>query len=144
MDLESDIISETELVPSTRQSVDRWKWRGYPQNLFGNWVADRVARSKMVENCSREPREKCKIYYVDVLESGEFKSANDTNPPMIEVDESALGQLWNQLQIEVRNGRSSLETKFNPSSLQPTGLRLRVLLVDNMKHPVLQMLGTRC
>jgi hypothetical protein len=125
MDLESDIISETELVPSTRQSVDRWKWRGYPQNLFGNWVADRVARSKMVENCSREPREKCKIYYVDVLESGEFKSANDTNPPMIEVDESALGQLWNQLQIE------------------PTGLRLRVLLVDNMKHPVLQMLGTR-
>jgi hypothetical protein len=125
MDLESDIISETELVPSTRQSVDRWKWRGYPQNLFGNWVADRVARSKMVENCSREPREKCKIYYVDVLESGEFKSANDTNPSMIEVDESALGQLWNQLQIE------------------PTGLRLRVLLVDNMKHPVLQMLGTR-
>ncbi|KAG1880208.1 cora-like Mg2+ transporter protein-domain-containing protein [Suillus subluteus] len=124
MDLESDIALETELVPSPIQSVERWKWRGYPQNLFGNWAADRVARSKMVENCSREPREKCRIYCVDVLESGDFKSTNDTDPP-IEVDESALSQLWDQLQIE------------------PTGLRLRVLLVDNMKHPVLQMLGTR-
>jgi hypothetical protein len=34
--------------------------------------------------------------------------------------------------------------QINTSSLQPTGLRLRVLFVDNMKHPVLQMLGTRC
>jgi hypothetical protein len=78
----------------------------------------------MIENCSWDPRDKCKIYYVDVLESGEFKSAKDTDPP-IEVDESALNQLWDQLQIE------------------PIGLRLRVLLVDNLKHPVLQMLGTR-
>ncbi|KAG1896143.1 uncharacterized protein F5891DRAFT_609260 [Suillus fuscotomentosus] len=124
MDFESDIVLETELVPSTKESVEQWKWRGYPQNLFGNWVADRVARCKMVENCSRDPREKCRIYYVDVLESGKFKSAKDTDPS-IEVDESAISQLWDQLQIE------------------PPGLRLRVLLVDNMKHPVLQMLGTR-
>ncbi|KAG1727015.1 hypothetical protein EDB19DRAFT_1751139 [Suillus lakei] len=124
MDLESDIILETGPVPPPRQPMEQWKWRGYPQNLFGNWVADRIARSKMVENCSKEPREKCKIYYVDVLESGDFKPAKDTDPP-IEVNESALSQLWDQLQIE------------------PTGLRLRVLLVDNMKHPVLQMLGTR-
>lgn len=124
MNLEEDIILETELGPSPRHSVEQWKWRGYPQSLFGNWVANRVTRSKMVENCSGEPREKCRIYYVDVLESGDFKSAKDTDPP-IEVDESALSQLWDQLQIE------------------PTGLRLRLLLVDNMKHPVLQMLGTR-
>ncbi|KAG2140502.1 uncharacterized protein EDB93DRAFT_1252788 [Suillus bovinus] len=123
MDLESDIVLETELVP-TKHPAEQWKWRGYPENLFGNWVANRVARSKMVENCSREPREKCKIYHVDILESGAFKSVKDTDPP-IEVDESALSQLWDQLQIE------------------PTGLRLRVLLIDNMKHPVLQMLGTR-
>ncbi|KAG2098229.1 uncharacterized protein F5147DRAFT_816072 [Suillus discolor] len=108
MSFESDIVLETELVPSTKESVEQWKWRGYPQNLFRNWVADRVAR----------------IYYVDVLESGKFKLARDTNPA-IEVDESAISQLWDQLQIE------------------PTGLHLRVLLVDNMKHPALQMLGTR-
>ncbi|KAG1789706.1 uncharacterized protein HD556DRAFT_1492388, partial [Suillus plorans] len=125
MNFESDIVSETELVPSTKEAVEQWKWRGYPQNLFGNWVADRVARCKMVENCSRDPREKCRIYYVDALESGKFKSARDIDPA-IEVDESAISQLWDQLQIEVKHG-----------------LRLRVLLVDNMKHPVLQMLGTR-
>lgn len=124
MDLESDATLEAEPVSPARQSAEQWKWRGYPQSLFGNWVADRVARCKMVENCSRDPREKCRIYYVDVLESGLFKSAQDTDPP-IDVDERALNQLWDHLQIE------------------PTGLRLRVLLVDNMKHPVLQMLGTR-
>ncbi|KAG2130876.1 cora-like Mg2+ transporter protein-domain-containing protein [Suillus clintonianus] len=126
MDLESDTTLETEPVsPLSRRSAEQWKWREYPQCLFGNWVADRVARCKMVENCSKDPREKCKIYCVDVLETGIFK-AQDTNPP-IDVDEHAfsLSQLWNHLQIE------------------STGLRLRVLLVDNMKHPVLQMLGTR-
>jgi hypothetical protein len=40
---------------------------------------------------------------VDILESGDFKSVKDTDPP-IEVDESALNQLWDQLQIEVGNG----------------------------------------
>ncbi|KIK40570.1 hypothetical protein CY34DRAFT_807098 [Suillus luteus UH-Slu-Lm8-n1] len=124
MDLESDTTLEVEPVSPARQSAEQWKWRGYPQSLFGNWVSDRVARCKMVENCSRDPREKCRIYYVDVLESGLFKSAQDTDPP-IDVDERALNQLWDHLQIE------------------PTGLRLRVLLVDNIKHPVLQMLGTR-
>jgi hypothetical protein len=98
MDLQSDVSLEAEPVP--RLAADQWKWRGYPQNLFGNWVADRVARSKMIENCSREPRDKCKIYYVDVLESGEFKSVKDTDAP-IEVDESALNQLWEKLQVEV-------------------------------------------
>ncbi|KAG0699494.1 hypothetical protein DFH29DRAFT_1001920 [Suillus ampliporus] len=125
MDLESDILLETEPISPPKQAVEQWKWREYPQSLFGNWVADRVARCRMIENCSKEPREKCRIYCVDVLETGHFKSAKDTDPP-IDVDESALSQLWDQLQIE------------------PTGLRLRVLLVDNMKHPVLQMLGTRC
>ncbi|KAG2130870.1 hypothetical protein DEU56DRAFT_954249 [Suillus clintonianus] len=123
VDLESDTILETEPAPPPRP-VEQWKWRGYPQCLFGNWVADRVARCRMVENCSKEPREKCKIYYVDVLKTGDFKPAKDTDPP-IEVDEGALSQLWDQLQTE------------------PTDLRLRVLLVDNMKHPILQMLGTR-
>ncbi|KAG1718353.1 cora-like Mg2+ transporter protein-domain-containing protein [Suillus paluster] len=124
MDLESETALETEPVSPSRQSVEPPEWRGYPQSLFGNWVADRVSRCKMVENCSKESREKCRIYYVDVLDTGKFKSAKDTDPP-IDVDERALSELWDQLQTE------------------PTGLRLRVLLVDNMKHPVLQMLGTR-
>ncbi|KAG2140510.1 uncharacterized protein EDB93DRAFT_1330099 [Suillus bovinus] len=124
MDLESDAILEPEPVSPAGQSARQLKWRGYPQNLFGNWIADRVARCKMVENCSKDPREKCRIYYVDVLETGLFKSVQDTQPP-VDVDERALNQLWDHLQI------------------QPNGLRLRVLLVDNMKHPVLQMLGTR-
>ncbi|KAG1817367.1 hypothetical protein EV424DRAFT_1540458 [Suillus variegatus] len=124
MDLESDTKLETEPASPARESAEQVKWRGYPQSLFGNWVADRVSRCKMVENCSKDPREKCRIYYVDVLETGLFKPAQDTGPP-IDVDERALNKLWDHLQI------------------QPTSLRLRVLLVDNMKHPVLQMLGTR-
>lgn len=141
MDLESDTTLETVPVSPARQTAEQWIWRGYPQCLFGNWVADRVARCKMVENCSRDPREKCRIYYVDVLESGLFKSAQDTDPP-IDVDERALNQLWDHLQIEVRKAYLLLQASLI-RSLQPTGLRLRVLLVDNIKHPVLQMLGTR-
>ena len=110
MDLESDMTLETEPV-SPRQSVEQWKWRGYPQSLFGNWIADRVARCRMVENCSRETREKCRIYYVDVLETGKFKPAKDSDPP-IEVDESALSQLWDKLQIEVRNRCSLLQAQL--------------------------------
>ncbi|KAG2097244.1 uncharacterized protein F5147DRAFT_370624 [Suillus discolor] len=124
MDLESDTKLEAEPTSPARESVEQLKWRGYPQSLFGNWVTDRISRCKMVENCSKDPREKCRIYYVDVLGTGSFKPAQDTGPP-IDVDERALNKLWDHLQI------------------QPTGLRLRVLLVDNMKHPVLQMLGTR-
>ncbi|KAG1864488.1 hypothetical protein C8R48DRAFT_601811 [Suillus tomentosus] len=124
MDLESDTKLETEPTSPAKESAEQLKWRGYPQSLFGNWVTDRITRCKMVENCSKDPREKCRIYYVDVLETGSFKPAQDTCPP-IDVDERALHKLWDHLQI------------------QPTGLRLRVLLVDNMKHPVLQMLGTR-
>lgn len=102
MDLESDTTLETEPLSPQMQSTEHWKWRGYPQSLFGNWVADRVARCKMVENCSREPREKCRIYYVDVLKSGTFKPAKDTDTP-INFDESDLRQLWDHLNMTVRN-----------------------------------------
>lgn len=142
MDLESDTTLETEPLSQKIQLTEHWKWRGYPESLFGNWVADRVVRCRMVENCSRDPREKCRIYYVDVLKSGKFRPAKDTDPP-IDVDESNLRQLWDQLQMEVRNS-GFFTAQINLSSLQATGLRLRVLLVDNMKHSVLQMLGSRC
>ncbi|KAJ8582390.1 hypothetical protein M405DRAFT_846472 [Rhizopogon salebrosus TDB-379] len=127
MDLESDIMAlDTESITLDRQSMEgNSPWRGYPQSLFGNWVGERVKRCKMVENCSKDSREKCRIYYVDVLKDGKFKPATEDNGPL-DVDERALGQLWD----------TKLQTK-------PTGLRLRVLLIDNMKHPVLQMLGTR-
>ena len=102
MDLESDTTLETEPLSPQMQLTEHLKWRGYPQSLFGNWVADRVARCKMVENCSREPRERCKIYYVDVLKSGKFKPAKDTDAP-INVDETDVKQLWDHLNMTVRN-----------------------------------------
>jgi hypothetical protein len=102
MDLESDTTLETEPLSPQIHATEHWKWRGYPQSLFGNWVADRVARCGMVENCSREPREKCKIHYVDVLKSGIFKPAKDTDPS-IDVDESDLRHHWDQLQTKVRS-----------------------------------------
>jgi len=101
MDLELNTTLATEPLSPQLQSTEHWKWRGYPQSLFGNWVADRVARCKMIENCSRDPREKCKIYFVEVLKSGSFRPVQDTGPPIV-VDESNLRQLWDQLQLEVR------------------------------------------
>jgi hypothetical protein len=111
MDLESDIMAlETESVTSDRQSMEgNSPWRGYPQSLFGNWVGERVKRCKMVENCSKDPREKCRIYYVDVLKDGKFKPAAEDNVPL-DVDERALGQLWDtKLQTKVRAIRSLLQ-----------------------------------
>ncbi|OJA14996.1 hypothetical protein AZE42_07806 [Rhizopogon vesiculosus] len=127
MDLESEdmMTLETEPVSSQMQLAEgNYQWRGYPQSLFGNWVTERVKRCKMVDNCSKDSLEKCRIYYVDVLENGKFKPPSDDNPPL-DVNEQDLAHLWGQLQTK------------------PTGLRLRVLLIDNLKHPVLQMLGTR-
>lgn len=114
MDLESDImpVVETDSISPQGQSAEgNCQWRGYPQSLFGNWVAERVRRCKMVENCSRDSREKCKIYYVDVLKNGKFKPADDDNRPF-DVDERALFQLWDKLQMKVRNNHSSLQTKL--------------------------------
>jgi len=114
MDLESD-----RMAPATDSSVSadtNCPWRGYPQSLFGNWVAERVRRCGMVENCSKDPREKCRIYYVDVLKDGIFKPACDDNLPL-DVDEHALAQLWDKLQTKVRSTRSLSHT-FNPPSSQ--------------------------
>jgi len=85
MDLESEdmMASETEPVSSQIQLAEgNYQWRGYPQSLFGNWVAERVKRCKMVDNCSKDILEKCRIYYVDVLKNGKFKPPSDDNPPL--------------------------------------------------------------
>lgn len=105
VDLESDIKPpETEPASPQRQSTEgnNCHWRGYPQCLFGNWIKERVKRCKMVENCSTDASEQCRIYYVDVLKNGKFKPASNDNLPL-DVDERNLAHLWDKLQTKVRN-----------------------------------------
>lgn len=44
-------------------------WRAYPQNLYGNWTPDQVARSKMLTTCSDSDSDtRCVIYTTDVFD----------------------------------------------------------------------------
>lgn len=71
MDFDSDPIfarppkTETPLIDTT--------WRGYPYNLFCNWTADQVKRSKILSACAQF--DSCSIHKVDVLSDGRIDDA---------------------------------------------------------------------
>ncbi|OAX31584.1 hypothetical protein K503DRAFT_805956 [Rhizopogon vinicolor AM-OR11-026] len=101
-------------------------WRGYPQNLFGNWTPDQVNRSQMLEKCSEN--QLSTIYWLDVLDTGEFTtpdmSRNEcTSTVTTRVDSQE--DFWKTLQKK-----------------RPTNIRVRSLFVDHLTSPTLKMLGT--
>ncbi|KAG2159248.1 uncharacterized protein EDB93DRAFT_1324706 [Suillus bovinus] len=49
------------------------EWRGYPQELFGNWSPNPVKRSKMLTQCALN-NETCVVYGIDLTGDGEFKT----------------------------------------------------------------------
>lgn len=68
MDFDVDTSpSTTDIDPS---------WRGYPQNLFGNWTPDQVERSKMLGRCLLN--NSSTIYWMDVLNDGSFRKGDTT------------------------------------------------------------------
>ncbi|KAG1807461.1 uncharacterized protein BJ212DRAFT_1303431 [Suillus subaureus] len=102
------------------------EWRGYPQELFGNWSPIPVARSQMLTRCAHTVKP-CIIYTVDVTGDGQFKIP-EQGLHRVEVPEGKETEFWSKLQEE--------------SSVRKN-VRVRALFVDNMSESVLKMLGTR-
>jgi hypothetical protein len=121
MDLEA--IESHEDAPEVTAILppDAPKWRGYPQSDFPNWTPVPVRRSRIRDMIDKRPESPCKIYCVDVLESGEFKTLDlrticDT--------EASRKDFWTMMHKK-----------------RPPGIRVRSLCVENMSGAVLQMLG---
>jgi len=56
-------------VSTVTNNIDK-SWRGYPQNLFGNWTPDQVERSEMLIKCLKN--QSSTIYWMDVGTDGKF------------------------------------------------------------------------
>ncbi|KAG2159250.1 uncharacterized protein EDB93DRAFT_275115 [Suillus bovinus] len=95
------------------------EWRGYPQELFGNWSPGPVARSKMLTQCARNAT--CVVYSIDLTGDGEFKTREKE-----QVSKENETEFWLKLQNEDRKN-----------------IRVRALFVDNLSQSVLKMLGTK-
>lgn len=96
-------------------------WKGYPQNLFGNWTPEQVGRSGMLTKCHSGT---CKIYTVDVVKNGTFD--RDMASKVLDVPVSGLDEFWESVNVK-----------------RPENVRLRAIFVDNMTVDVLKMLGTK-
>lgn len=100
--------------------VDK-SWKGYPQNIFGNWTPDQVHRSKMLAGRSSGT---CKIYRVDVLKDGTFDEGIASRALTVPPD--CRDECWTYVNAE-----------------RPRNVRVRSIFVDNMTIEVLKMLGTK-
>ncbi|KAG2347002.1 hypothetical protein BDR05DRAFT_706999 [Suillus weaverae] len=74
------------------------EWRGYPQELFGNWSPIPVARSEMLTQCARTVKP-CVVYGMDVTNDGQFKT-REPGLHRIEVSEEKINEFWSKLQEE--------------------------------------------
>ncbi|KAG1773588.1 hypothetical protein EV702DRAFT_1032842 [Suillus placidus] len=100
------------------------EWRGYPQELFGNWSPIPVARSKMLTQCARTVKP-CVVYGIDLAGDGQFKT-REQGLHRTEVPEEKINEFWSKLQDEVRKN-----------------VRVRAFFVDNLSESVLKVLGTK-
>lgn len=115
-----DFDSDSNVLPPIPEEVDG-TWKGYPQNLFGNWTPDKVDRSKMLRSCSQGTSN---IFRVDVLDGGLFD------------DDVVRGTI----SVSADNIDEILEQNVVP---RPQNVRTRAIFVDNMIEEVLKMLGTK-
>jgi len=90
-----------DTTPATVQ-FDK-SWRGYPQNLFGNWTPDRVKQSQMFIKCSEN--QSSTVYLMDVLKNGQFiksdlgySKPNDPCTVSLENEE----EFWEKMERGVR------------------------------------------
>ncbi|KAG2130887.1 hypothetical protein DEU56DRAFT_740368, partial [Suillus clintonianus] len=117
MDFDAEVKPSTTVIDKT--------WRGYPQNLFGNWTPDQVGRSKMLEKCS--VNKSSTVYWMDVRHDGSFATSDiggqgSTTVVAAENED----EFWDILQGK-----------------RPDDIRVRSLFVDDLSSPVLRMLGTK-
>ncbi|KAF9474032.1 hypothetical protein BDN70DRAFT_885294 [Pholiota conissans] len=100
-------------------------WRGYPQSLYPNWTPRQVQKSKISDAItSYDHSTSCVIHQVDVTEEGLF---HVPNPGHITSSDNIVDETWEQLK----------------DSEAPENNRVRILFVENMSGPVIQMLGAK-
>ncbi|KAG1864687.1 hypothetical protein DFJ58DRAFT_724662 [Suillus subalutaceus] len=119
------------------------EWRGYPQELFGNWSPIPVARSEMLTQCTRTVKP-CVIYGIDVTGDGQFK-IREQGLHRVEVSEEKENEFWSKLQEEesiVLPHLNKLMSDYDHNQVRKN-VRVRALFVDNLSESVLKMLGTK-
>ncbi|EAU87069.2 hypothetical protein CC1G_11249 [Coprinopsis cinerea okayama7 len=98
-------------------------WCKYPQSLYPNWTVRQQRKSRILKVIKRKERQRCIVYYIDVRDDGVFVPSAPR-----EVDESVSKQdaQWHVMTHE-----------------RPHDSRARVVFIDNLTGPALQMFGTR-
>lgn len=71
-------------------------WKGYPQNLYQNWLPAQVERAQIKQAIEEPWNKPCKIYLMGVKEDGEFMK----DIPQVYTSENQ-DDLWKHLQREV-------------------------------------------
>ncbi|KAI5989358.1 hypothetical protein EDD15DRAFT_2285207, partial [Pisolithus albus] len=94
----TDFDVDTHTSSSLSAEVDH-TWKGYPQNLFGNWTPEQVVRSGMLTNCHSGT---CGIYTVDVVKDGTFDK--DMASKVLNVPVSGLDEFWENVNVKVTTG----------------------------------------
>ncbi|KAG6829590.1 hypothetical protein H0H87_010739 [Tephrocybe sp. NHM501043] len=121
--LESELPPVPELCDHSTCGLTGGCWTGYPQSRFPNWTPSQIERSKIADAISNYNKlAPCKVYHVDVNDSGFFTSA---------------GVAISRENEESETWEAMVHTK------RPHNIRVRALFVENMSGPVLQMLGAR-
>lgn len=115
-----DFDDDSNVLPPISEEVDQ-TWKGYPQNLFGNWTPDKIDRSKMLTSCSQGTSN---IFKVDVLDDSRFD--NDVVRETISVSADDIDETLEKMVV-----------------VRPKNVRTRAIFVDNMIEEVLKMLGTK-
>ncbi|KAF4612869.1 hypothetical protein D9613_011170 [Agrocybe pediades] len=97
-------------------------WRDYPKSLYPNWTPRQVKKSNIA--LAKKTHRKCTIYQLDVDNQGLFKV-----PPQgaIVSQPNNPDDTWNVL----------------VKMTIPNDVRVRILFVEEMSGPVLQMLGAK-
>lgn len=90
------------MLPPISEEVDQ-TWKGYPQNLFGNWTPDKVDRSKMLTSCSQGTSN---IFKVDVLDDSRFD--NDVVRETISVSADDIDETLEKMVVVVSINLTSL------------------------------------
>ncbi|KAJ3534834.1 hypothetical protein NMY22_g6750 [Coprinellus aureogranulatus] len=97
-------------------------WCKYPQALFPNWTKRQQKKSK-IRRVIEKAGGRCLVYYVDVRNNGIFVSSGARE---VDDSDSKLTAQWSLMMTE-----------------RPQASRARVVFVDSLTGPILQMLGMR-
>jgi hypothetical protein len=139
----SNVVPRNEPAQDAHD-IDR-SWRGYPQNLFGNWTPEQA--DEMLKKCSNN--QPSTIYWMDVLGDGKFTTpdvggnGHTTTVTSTNEDED---KFWNMLEGEVTKASLVLFLILDVCirlDLQRENVRVRSLFVDKLTSPVMRVLGTR-